>query len=437
MRNPPAQLLPWSLALLIACAGGEDERIDPSFVTTSPTDSGDPTSCIPGAQNSCACAGGGQGIQVCEPDGASLGPCECDSAEGSATNADGSDDDPTGFCGDAECGDDETCDSCAEDCGECVPCTAAPSCDGAEVPPVITDHADELDNIELNYVEPEEALQRIAAHVAAADSGARLLAAALAPSQSGEHRVVTRVREVLEARPEVTAALRRQLAAAGMEDPRAYRDAHEQLGDDLVADGALARGGMAQGCDDPRLRIRVARLDVIEEDDDFANDEVYCAITSEASQASEIRVTPMTPPLDEGDSEEYSLAEGVVWGQQGLASPMGGIALTYNCIESDSANGFADLLDAIRAAAEQAGAIAGDSGWIFDAIGIVADLLSAALSLDSDDQLFNASHVVPEDMHLALTQGAYWEVHRSGTNLNSDWDWLLRMEIWGCHDNAQ
>ena len=35
---------------------------------------------------------------------------------------------------------------------------------------------------------------------------------------------------------------------------------------------------------------------------------------------------------------------------------------------------------------------------------------------------------------LPLTFGAWWSVRRDGTNGFSDWDWELRMEIWGCHD---
>jgi hypothetical protein len=311
-------------------------------------------------------------------------------------------------------------------------------CDGALVPPVIATHAETLDDVQLSYVDPEQALANIAWHVESADVGTRLLAAALADARVGEHELVARVREILAEQPAAAAALRRQLAVAGLADPEAYRDAHPEPAAalDLAAPGGPVAGGMPQPCDNPRLRVRVARLDVLEEDDDIANDEVYCVISAEGGAAAEIRVTPITSPLDEGDSIEYALAQGVVWGQNDLVAPMGGLSLTYNCIESDSSDGYSGLLEAIGNAAEQAGAMSEDNGWIFDAVGIVSDLLPSVLALDSDDQLFNASQIVPADMHLALTQGAYWEVRRSGTNLNSDWDWLLRMEVWGCHDNA-
>ncbi len=440
-----------TLSTLFACAGGEDQRTDSTLgTTTTDADTGDPMVCVPGAQSTCGCPGGGQGVQLCEPDGSGLGACECDSADATTDESDSNDGTSSGSgeststgpadpCGDLECRGEESCESCPEDCGECVPCTAAPSCEGAEVPPIITTHAEGLDDIVLSWVDPDQAFAKLVAHVEAADAGTRLLAAALAPASPGEHALVTSVREILGARPQAAAALRRQLARAGMSDPIAFRDAHPlpaaALG--LAAATEPVAGGMPQPCEHPRLRIRAARLDVIEEDDDFDNDEVYCVITSEAAEAAEIRVTPITPPLDEGDGIEYALAQGVVWGQMELVAPMGGIALTYNCLESDTENGYTDLLDAIGDAAGQAGGVAGDDGWIFDAVGIVTDLLGSVLSLDSDDQLFNASQIVPEEMHLALTQGAYWEVRRSGTHINSDWDWSLRMEIWGCHDNAE
>jgi hypothetical protein len=443
-----AACLAWSLVGLLACAGGDDQRVDPTLATSVGTDgTGDPQVCVPGAQSSCACPGGREGVQVCEPDGSALGECACESAdattdesdshEGSGS-ADASSSGPADPCGDLDCADDESCESCPEDCGECVPCTAAPVCDGALVPPAITTHAEGLDDVQMALVDPAQAFARIVAHVEAADAGTRLLAAALAEPRTGEHELVARVREIFAQQPAAAAALRRQLGYAGMVDPEAYRDAHPEPAASLgfAAAGQATAGGMPQPCDNPRLRIRVARLDVIEEDDDFTNDEVYCVITAEGGAAAEIRVTPITPPLDEGDNIEFALAQGVVWGQQDLVAPMGGISLTYNCIESDTADGYSNLLEAIGDAADQAGGMAGDNGWIFGAVGIVSDLLPSVLSLDSDDQLFNASQIVPEDMHLALTQGAYWEVRRSGTHLNSDWDWLLRMEIWGCHDDA-
>jgi len=380
-------------------------------------------------------------VQVCLPDGSGFDPCECGGADGQSEEGTASADESTTAadpCGDMMCADDETCESCPADCGECVPCTAAPSCEGALVPPAITTHADGLDDVQMTWVDPDTALARLVQSIDEGEPAMRLVAAALAEPADDELPVVAAMRDAFAAHPEATLAIRRQLARAGLDDANTYRAARPEprRTASFTSEPRVQHGGAADPCADPRLRVRVARLDVHEEDDDVLNDEVYCAIASEGDAASELRVTPLTAALDEGDSREYSLAEGVVWGQMDLVAPIGSLSVTYNCIESDTANGYSDLLAALAAAAMDQGQMGGENGWIFDTAGVVAAILSGALALDGDDQLFNASQIIPEDQHLVLTEGAYWVVRRSGTHLNSDWDWELRMEIWGCHDNA-
>lgn len=435
-------------ALLSACAGGEDNpsatSFDPSAASTGAEDTGETRSCVPGAQLSCACPGGADGIQQCNADGSGLGACECsevsDSADSTApsTGADETGDpDP---CGDSVCAEDESCDVCPQDCGECVPCTSAPSCEGALIPPVIDSHADGLDNVQMMYVAPDEALSLVAELIEDGAPGMRVIVAALDEPQADEHPFVVAVRAALEANPEATAALRRQLAAAGLGHLRSYRDANpEPRPDAITATPQRRAGGVEQPCENPRLRIRVAQIDIFEEYDDVTNDVVYCLISAEGSEASELRLTPLTPELDEGSSYAFPLASGVVWGQQDLVAPKGNLALTYNCIESDDLSVYNGLFEAIGSAADAAGGIEGDSGWVFDTVGILADLLPAVLSLDGDDHLFNGAQIVPADMHLSLTQGAFWNVRRSYESglFGSDWDWQLRMEVWGCHDNGQ
>lgn len=437
-------------ALLSACAGGEDDpsasSFDPSAVSTDSEDTGDAPACVPGAQSTCACPGGGDGVQQCNADGSGLGACDCgevsDSAD--ATNP-GTGADDTGSpdpCGDSVCAEDESCDLCPQDCGECVPCTSAPSCEGALIPPLIDTHADGLDNFQMLYVAPDEALSIIVAQLDAGSPGMRALVAALDVPRDDEHPFVGAVRAALAADAGTTAALRRQLAIAGLGSPRSYRDAHPEP---RSAPGTIAAapqrqaGGVEQPCENPRLRIRVAQIDVFEEYDDVTNDIIYCLIAAEGGEASELRLTPLTPSLDEGTSYAFPLASGVVWGQQDLVAPKGNLALTYNCIESDDLSVYNGLIEAIGNAADAAGGLEGDSGWIFDTVGIIADLLPAVLSLDGDDHLFNGAQIIPADMHLALTQGAFWNVRRSYESgfLGSDWDWQLRMEVWGCHDNGQ
>jgi hypothetical protein len=443
-------------AFAVSCAGS-DEGGDgtPMFGTTTSTaadsSGGDDSAaesdgggvCVPGSQTACACPGGVDGVQVCLPDGSGLDTCDCGGADDGTTG----EPDP---CGNAVCDADEDCTTCEMDCGVCEPCTSAPSCEGALIPPVIDVHADFLDD-PLAYIPPIEVRDMIAGHVDAGDDAAAMIAAALSPAVAGEAAFVTALRQALADHPVGAAAVRRQMATVGMSDPVAYRAAHPaptQLQVEVAAAAAAASAAagdlqspahpVAAPCDDPRMRIRVAMLTVHEEDDDFANDEVYCAISSEATDAAEIKITPITPALDEGDNYPYNLDSGVVWGQADLVAPKGNLLLSYNCIESDTANGYSDLLGAVGDAANAAGGIdiPGVDGWVFPAVGIVANLLAGSLSLDGDDMLFNVTQVVPETEMLNLTSGAWWSVRRNGTHINSDWDWELRMEIWGCHDNA-
>ena len=442
------------LTLVTACAGGEEDNGESATFTTTMTttttvgseSTGDPMVCVPGAQSTCGCPSGA-GIQICNPEGTGLGECECvgvsDSADSSGSSEATGEPETTGEpdpCGDMTCDAEakETCNTCPEDCGECVPCTNAPSCDGALIPPVIDMHAKALDDVQMGYVDPDMARAKIVALVQGARPGMRVVIAALDAPVDGESTMVAQMRAAFAANPDVTAALHRQLVIAGLPDVAAYRVAHPEPRPiiDVIAAAPDVHHGAGDPCANPRLRVRVARIDVPEEDDDFLNDQIYCVIAAEGSQASELRLTPITPALDEGDSHEFALAEGIVWGQQDLVAPMGNLALTYNCIESESPDTYNGLFDAIGMAADAAGGISEDNGWIFDTVGVVSDLLPAAIGLDGDDLLFNASQIIPEDMHLSLTSGQFWQVVRSGTNINSDWEWHLRMEVWGCHTNG-
>jgi hypothetical protein len=378
---------------------------------------GGPGACVPGAQVACACPDGESGAQVCLEDGTGYGVCgPCGGEVG---------------CGDGVCGLDEDCHSCDADC-MCAPCNEAPSCVNAQIPPATGPHVAELD---VTMVEMSRAalLERLQHRIADGGPGARVVAAALSPALKGESALVTKLRGIFAARPAATIALRRQLAVAGMPDTALYRDSMAGGVPVQTPLGGEFPPGGSESCGAPLLRIRAQKITVHEEDDDFANDIVYCAISAEAAAAAEIRVTPQTPNLDEGDSIEFSIASGIVWGQLEPKSPAGNLLLTYDCFEADTDTGYADLIDAIgQAATEVGGAIGGEYGWVFDVIGAVAGVVSDAVALDGDDHLFNATQIIPLDMQLELTNGGSWSVRRSGTHLNSDWDWELFMQVWGC-----
>jgi hypothetical protein len=388
--------------------------------------------CTPGKQDACACPGGVMGVQACLPDGSGYDACDCGGG-GTGGSA------PTVGCGDGVCSMDESCHTCDGDCGTCAPCTEAPSCKEADIPPPSMPHAGGLD-VAMQYLSKPEILARLEKRIAEAGPGVRTLAAALAAPRRGESPLATHLRKVLKASPKGEAALRAGLAKAGMSAPAAFALKNPETAPlPHVMTDEFPDGGTVE-CGAPLLRVRVAQVHVIEEDDDFANDIVYCSIVSEAKTGSEVRVTPETPNLDEGDSFSYSIDSGIIWGQNGPRKAGGNLMITYDCFEADSNDGYQNLIDSIANASSQIGGVLNDlgmQGWIFTVAGAVLPVVSDALALDGDDHLFNANQIIPADQQLALTNGGYWTVRKNGTHLNSDWDWELRVEAWGCAEYGQ
>ncbi|RLB50924.1 MAG: hypothetical protein DRI90_23340 [Deltaproteobacteria bacterium] len=426
-------LLVLAAAALPACAASDsnDESNDPQGGTGG--DGGSDQVCVPGHQTTCSCPGGDDGVQVCLPDGSGLDACDCGPSGTGGTGGG-----ETDACGDGFCGDGEDCHTCEDDCPPCEPCDIAPSCDNAQIPPQNLPHSTEFDVPKMDWVSPEQLQQRLAQYVQEAAPEMRVLAAALATAPArDEHPYVGALREVFAAHPGAAEALRTQLGAAGMGAAEDYRQAFPErrlprIDGDVQAMDVVYPGGTME-CGAPLLRLNVAKITVHEEDDDFANDIVYCLIQAETAAGAEIRITPQTPNLDEGESFEFSLETSVFWGQQGPTTPAGNMLITYDCVEADTSNGYQDLIDAIGGAATQIGdVVEGENGWIFTTAGAIAPIVSSGLALDGDDHLFNAQQTIPLDKQLELSNGAYWTVRREGTHLNSDWDWELFIHVWGC-----
>ncbi len=395
--------------------------------------------CVPNHQTSCACPGGGEGIQVCNLEGSGFGVCDCSGVGAGGSGAGGSGGGPSDDCGDGICGDGEDCHTCDQDCIPCEPCDIAPSCDNSMIPPVQLTHLTDFDVPAMVQLSAEQLQQRLIDAISEAGSGVRVLAAALADPIAGEHLLVTSLRQVFADHTQAADALRRQLSDAGMGSPEQFRGRFpvRHLGFPMTPMDVEYPGGTME-CGAPLLRLTVASITVHEEDDDWLNDIVYCVIQAETANGAEIRVTPQTPNLDEGESYQFALESGVFWGQQGPATPGGNIMVTYDCIETDTSDGYQNLIDAIGNAADGIGdVIPGDNGWIFETVADIAPIVSGGLALDGDDHLFNAQQIIPLDRQLELTNGAYWTVRRDGTHLNSDWDWELFINAWGCAEYGE
>lgn len=159
------------------------------------------------------------------------------------------------------------------------------------------------------------------------------------------------------------------------------------------------------------------------------NDKVYCLIRAESSVGDELRLTPPSPPLDEGDSLSYSLHAGLVWGTTGPRDPEGNLLITYDCFEQDSDSQWSTFFEDLSAALTAVGSEPG--GW-GAAVGVAAGIVAKLIALDGDDHLLNAQQVLDASTYLEAAKGTSWTVRKSGMNLNSLWDWRLNMELWGC-----
>ena len=412
---------------MLACAAESQTqpRQQVGSVTEDPAD--DDQACVPGHQTICACPGGLDGTQVCQEDGSGLGTCECtpDTEE------------PTEGCGDAWCAPGENCHTCAAECGTCLPCEDAPSCENAQVPAADVPHYPEFDVPKMELLTTEQLQQRLANYVTEASPAMRVLAAALDDEEKyDEHPWVTELRAVFGQNPAAAQALRTQLGAVGMGTPAEYRVAHAAPTGNPYSEWTPLGGefpGGTEECGAPMLRVGVSKIKVHEEDDDFANDIIYCVIQAEGKDGAEVRITPKTPNLDEGDEYQFALESGVFWGQGGPSTPGGNMLITYDCIEADTTDGYQNLVTAVGEAATNVGdVVEGDNGWIFSTAGAIAPVVATGLALDTDDHLFNAQQTIPLEKQLELTNGAFWTVRREGTHVFSDWDWELYVKAWGC-----
>jgi hypothetical protein len=423
-----------ALALLPGCPSSSP------IATGGNGGSGGALACDPGEEVPCTCPSGSTATITCDDDGSgfgSCGPCHDDPVGGQGglggQGGTGGTPDP---CGDSVCAPDEDCHSCEADCF-CEPCDQYKGCSNAAIPPAML-VAEPTLNVALEPLGPEAVLARLAARFEKADRGARALAAALGRPRAGESPFATELRAAFAAHPDLALRVREAVAAAGVSDPDSFADARPEaevmptLSDGVQVLDMVPPGGTVS-CGAPLLRMRVAQITVHEEDDDFANDIVYCAVSSEAAAGAEVRVTPKTPNLDEGDSHSFSLEAGVMWGQAGPRSPEGNLLVTYDCFEQDDNSGYTDLINAIGEGASQAGGvIGGEYGWILETVGALSGIVSEAVTLDGDDYLFNATQTLDLSIQLDLTNGKFWSVRKSGTHLGSDWDWELRIEAWGC-----
>ncbi len=308
-------------------------------------------------------------------------------------------------------------------------CAELRACEALTAPQTFNPNKDLSTRLEAKT--KPQILAELRAEVASGSPRARYLAAAMAPAQAGESLDVAVLRDLIASNASIHAAVTRHAASLGFGNVAAYSA-------QFPIDAGRVMDTPVSACS-PLLKIRLAKITVSEEDDDVANDEVYCAISATAKDVQELRITPKTRALDEGDSQSFTGEEAVVFGQGAPRAAGADITMKYDCFETDSAAGYSAFVKAAADAAKKYGTkvvSADNAGYVSTGADLVSAFLPQILALDSDDHLFVATQTIPVAKQMELAKGSTWTVRKGGRHLWSDWDWTLTMEAWGCAANG-
>jgi hypothetical protein len=194
--------------------------------------------------------------------------------------------------------------------------------------------------------------------------------------------------------------------------------------------GAQPPAVNAPDCQDPQLRLRIAKIKVAD-----GGGELYCVVNASDGTNSEVALTTKTKDLGNGETNFFDPSIAVFWGQKQLATTTNNVTITYDCWKVGS-DAWSKVLMAMSDAAIKAGGVAGPYGWAFGAAGTAAAAAAAgAQSASGDDHRFNLQQTIDRKTLLDLTNGRTWEVRQTGgCGLFCSWDWTLTIESWGCAD---
>jgi hypothetical protein len=435
-----------AFASMFAC--GSDGSDTSGFdVGGGTTDGGaDAAATCAGEKLECTCSnfpsyvdgGKPQGFQ-CKVDG-SWGPCQCVA--------------PPPRCGDGICQALEDCTTCRVDCGECPKCAEAPACDKAKTPPLSFVALPALDTRFVPSDVTRQGGNVIRTLVAQGSPEFRaLVQALLVPPAAGEHPFLGELRTVLNREPGLANLMRSAIRNAGLADAAGYLAKYPPV---KPSPRQLADAN-AIACGPPKLRIRLQSVKVLTpENEPFIGsdgDKIYCILTSESNNGSEIRITPVTPRLDSGQSYSYSLYEGVFWGQDLPPSaatgadagggtltyevpraPNGDLMLTYRCWSQHNDQTWSNILSAAGNASASVAGVAGSYGWAFGLGAVVGQVAAAAVAAAQQDiaTVYNAQQIIPEAQQLAMTNGVSWRVTGGKNGANYE----MAVQAWGCAVNG-
>jgi hypothetical protein len=367
--------------------------------------------CEPGDAPSCKCKGGKSGTKSC--DNGKLSSCDCSGATAAVES------------------------SAPAATAPRPVCTELASCDNLAPPPTFQP-AQNL-TVALVARNKAEILADLQAEVARGSDRARSLAAALDGAIPGEPTVVTALRQAIGENPSLEATVRRHVPELGFGSLEAYRSRFP-LSFVTTKNRTLTTLAVTDSCA-PSLRMRIAKITAHEDEDILTDDEIYCSVSATAKEVQELKITPKTPPLGNGESQTFNATETVFFGQGKPRDPGGNdIVIKYDCFEAEGNAGYAAMVGAAAKAAREYGRDVteeGDeNGYVATGANLIGTFLPLFLALDGDDHLYKAEQRIPAAQHKDLAKGATWEIKKSGKHFFSDWEWSLTMEAWGCSVNG-
>jgi hypothetical protein len=186
------------------------------------------------------------------------------------------------------------------------------------------------------------------------------------------------------------------------------------------------------GCQDAQLRMRVESVTTY-----AGGAQIYCIVTATDGATSEAAITTKTKSLGNGETDYFDPQSAMFWGQAALHRTTDNLTITYNCLEVVDNAVWSSALQALGAAAMQAGGVAGPYGWAFGAASAGAQAAAAALQAASGDKLvFNTQQTIDRSELLDLTNGRTWALRKSGGGWPYQWDWEIAIESWGCANGS-
>jgi len=188
----------------------------------------------------------------------------------------------------------------------------------------------------------------------------------------------------------------------------------------------------------PELGFHAYKLDIIEEDDDLWNDNIYCYFFTTDGVIPSGKVTSIYKGNNQGDSFFFNEIDRVLFPVPGIvaAKPNNHLIVDYGIIESDG--------DDIKNMQKISGIIIDIAVVVFAAaypeVGPlilelrqeVKNLANALLELNHDDRLATGSvHLSAKDMAAILSENSYYEFSKThkGTHGLSNWEYKMHFRL--------